>query len=268
MQTSTGPTSPERVIAAVKIVNPNGCAMSIPPVALGGSHPDARIQIMIADHHEMLRDCIRNLLSLEPDLLVVAETGTGEDVPALLVLHQPDIVLLNLEMRGADGITTLQRLQAININTRIIVLTESDDKEQSLLALRFGTSGILQKKTPTELLLKSIRKVHSGEIWLDRSIAAEVIRNFASLKDSVPVSLGTCDRDRSPLTNREHEIVMSVAQGFKNKDMAEKMLISEQTVKNHLHSVFKKLGVSDRLELALYAIQKGWHEAGPFPPGS
>jgi DNA-binding NarL/FixJ family response regulator len=116
------------------------------------------------------------------------------------------------------------------------------------------------KQTAPELIVKSIRKVHGGEIWLDSHTTAAVMRQFAAPGE---IGGGTATsgkgRERSPLSHREREIVQLVAQGYKNKEMAEKMFISEQTVKNHLHNIFDKLGVSDRLELALYAIHKGLH---------
>jgi DNA-binding NarL/FixJ family response regulator len=113
------------------------------------------------------------------------------------------------------------------------------------------------------LIVKSIRKVHSGEIWLDSHTTAAVMRQFSTaLEGGHPSASGTKGRERSPLSTREREIVALVAQGYKNKEMAEKMFISEQTVKNHLHNIFDKLGVSDRLELALYAIHKGLHLNG------
>jgi DNA-binding NarL/FixJ family response regulator len=122
------------------------------------------------------------------------------------------------------------------------------------------------KQTATELLIKSIRKVHAGEIWLDSHTTAAVIRQFVAAEEAAPPpppppppAAAPRDRERSPLSQREREIVALVAQGFKNKEMAEKMFISEQTVKNHLHNIFDKLGVSDRLELALYAIHNNLH---------
>ena len=114
------------------------------------------------------------------------------------------------------------------------------------------------KQTAPDLIIKSIRKVYSGEIWLDSHTTAAVMRQFAAPGDNSGSGTGKA-RERSPLSTREREIVALVAQGYKNKEMAEKMFISEQTVKNHLHNIFDKLGVSDRLELALYAIHKGLH---------
>lgn len=218
---------------------------------------DEFIRIVIADDHPIFRDGLRKLLSLEEDFRVVAEARDGKEVLEVLEEHQPDILLLDLKMPGLDGLTALQKLQNSRTKTKVIVLTASEDKNQFVQAMKFGTCGIVLKQTATELLIKSIRKVHAGEIWLDSHTTAAVMRQFSSPMESVP--LGSRDRDRSPLSQREREIVVLVAQGFKNKEMAEKMFISEQTVKNHLHNIFDKLGVSDRLELALYAIHKNIH---------
>jgi two-component system, NarL family, nitrate/nitrite response regulator NarL len=215
------------------------------------------IRIVIADDHPIFRDGLRKLLVLEDDFRVVAEARDGKEVLEVLDEYQPDILLLDLKMPGLDGLTALQKLQNARTKTKVIVLTASEDKNQFVQAMKFGTSGIVLKQTATDLLIKSIRKVHAGEIWLDSHTTAAVMRQFSSPMDSTP--LGPRDRERSPLSQREREIVVLVAQGFKNKEMAEKMFISEQTVKNHLHNIFDKLGVSDRLELALYAIHKNIH---------
>jgi DNA-binding NarL/FixJ family response regulator len=209
------------------------------------------IRIAIADDHPIFRDGLRKLLALEEDFKVVAEARDGKEVLDILQKEEPDILLLDLKMPGLDGLATLQRLQAQKVKTKVIVLTASDDESEYVQAMKLGTSGIVLKQTATELLIKSIRKVHSGEIWLDSRTTAAVMKQFASPGD--PASK---DRERSPLSQREREIVVLVAQGFKNKEIAERMFISEQTVKNHLHNIFDKLGVSDRLELALYAIHK------------
>ena len=236
-------------------------------IALPGSEPSAElgpkegefIRIVIADDHPIFRDGLRKLLVLEEDFRVVAEARDGKEVLEVLEEHQPDILLLDLKMPGLDGLTALQKLQNSRTKTKVIVLTASEDKNQFVQAMKFGTCGIVLKQTATELLIKSIRKVHAGEIWLDSHTTAAVMRQFSSPMDSAPLGGSGRDRDRSPLSQREREIVVLVAQGFKNKEMAEKMFISEQTVKNHLHNIFDKLGVSDRLELALYAIHKNIH---------
>jgi len=220
--------------------------------------PKSKIRIVVADDHPIFRDGLCKLLALEEDFEVVAQASDGRQVLEVLQQLEPDILLLDLKMPGLDGLATLQRLQAARNKTRVIVLTASDDKNEFVQAMKLGTSGIVLKQTATELLIKSIRKVHAGEIWLDSHTTAAVIRQFVAADDTPPTqqmpTAAPRDRERSPLSQREREIVALVAQGFKNKEMAEKMFISEQTVKNHLHNIFDKLGVSDRLELALYAI--------------
>ncbi|MGD0773286.1 MAG: response regulator transcription factor [Candidatus Solibacter sp.] len=225
----------------------------------------SKIRIVVADDHPIFRDGLCRLLALEEDFEVVAQAQDGRQVLDVLQQHEPDILLLDLKMPGLDGLATLQRLQIAKNKTRVIVLTASDDKNEFVQAMKLGTSGIVLKQTATELLIKSIRKVHAGEIWLDSHTTAAVIRQFVANDEaqpsvhSLPPPPPTRERERSPLSQREREIVALVAQGFKNKEMAEKMFISEQTVKNHLHNIFDKLGVSDRLELALYAIHNNLH---------
>jgi DNA-binding NarL/FixJ family response regulator len=234
---------------------PNG----VTNVAVGAK---PKIRIVVADDHPIFRDGLCKLLSLEEDFEVVAQASDGRQVLEVLQQLEPDILLLDLKMPGMDGLATLQRLQAMKNKTRVIVLTASDDKNEFVQAMKLGTSGIVLKQTATDLLIKSIRKVHDGEIWLDSHTTAEVIRRFVSADETAPAVAhqpAPRERERSPLSQREREIVALVAQGFKNKEMAEKMFISEQTVKNHLHNIFDKLGVSDRLELALYAIHNNLH---------
>ena len=220
-----------------------------------------KIRIVVADDHPIFRDGLCRLLALEEDFEVVAQAQDGRQVLDVLQQYEPDILLLDLKMPGLDGLATLQRLQSGRNRTRVIVLTASDDKNEFVQAMKLGTSGIVLKQTATDLLIKSIRKVHAGEIWLDSHTTAAVIRQFVAADDvpSAPQTAAPRERERSPLSQREREIVALVAQGFKNKEMAEKMFISEQTVKNHLHNIFDKLGVSDRLELALYAIHNNLH---------
>jgi len=238
----------------------NNTTLNGPPPGTGAS-AKSKIRIVVADDHPIFRDGLCKLLALEEDFEVVAQAQDGSQVLEILQRSEPDILLLDLKMPGLDGLGTLQRLQQARNKTRVIVLTASDDKNEFVQAMKLGTSGIVLKQTATELLIKSIRKVHAGEIWLDSHTTAAVIRQFVAAEEppAPPVHQMTRDRERSPLSQREREIVALVAQGFKNKEMAEKMFISEQTVKNHLHNIFDKLGVSDRLELALYAIHNNLH---------
>ena len=219
------------------------------------------IRVVIADDHPIVRDGLKKLLMLEDDIKVVGEASDGRQVMELIQELEPDVVLLDLRMPNLDGLSVLQSIQASGRKAKVIVLTASDDKNEFVQAMKLGCSGIVLKQTAPELIVKSIRKVNAGEIWLDSHTTAAVMRQFASPAGELSGNSVTKGRERSPLSTREREIVQLVAQGYKNKEMAEKMFISEQTVKNHLHNIFDKLGVSDRLELALYAIHKGLHIA-------
>jgi DNA-binding NarL/FixJ family response regulator len=242
---------------------PENTSVSNGPALSADPSDAAKIRIVVADDHPIFRDGLCRLLALEPDFEVVAQAQDGRQVLDVLQQYEPDILLLDLKMPNLDGLATLQKLQSNKVRTKVIVLTASDDKNEFVQAMKLGTSGIVLKQSATELLIKSIRKVNAGEIWLDSHTTAAVMRQFATGGDEPPPagapSSSSRERERSLLSQREREIVALVAQGFKNKEMAEKMFISEQTVKNHLHNIFDKLGVSDRLELALYAIHNNLH---------
>src|SRR5438045_2786668 len=173
-----------------------------------------KIRIVVADDHPIFRDGLCRLLSLEEDFEVVAQAQDGRQVLEILQQLEPDILLLDLKMPGLDGLGTLQRLQAAHNKTRVIVLTASDDKNEFVQAMKLGTSGIVLKQTATEMLIKSIRKVHAGEIWLDSHTTAAVIRQLVANDEvqqpsvqSMPAGPPTRERERSPLSQREREIV-------------------------------------------------------------
>src|SRR5580692_9223652 len=155
------------------------------PVATGEA---AKIRIVVADDHPIFRDGLCRLLALEPDFEVVAQAQDGRQVLDVLQQHEPDILLLDLKMPGLDGLATLQRLQTSKHKTRVIVLTASEDKNEFVQAMKLGTSGIVLKQSATDLLIKSIRKVYAGEIWLDSHTTAAVMRQFATSADDLPVA--------------------------------------------------------------------------------
>jgi two-component system, NarL family, nitrate/nitrite response regulator NarL len=246
-------------LESTRMNNGDNLPLTTPEFSANGVEPvRSVIRVVLADDHPIVRDGLRKLLTLEDDIEVVGEASDGREVVQVVQETQPDVVILDLRMPHMDGLAALQALQQIDKKSRVIVLTASEDKNEFVQAMKLGCSGIVLKQTAPELIVKSIRKVFAGEIWLDSHTTAAVMRQFAAPGD-VMAAGGTKGRERSPLSQREREIVGLVAQGYKNREMAEKMFISEQTVKNHLHNIFDKLGVSDRLELALYAIHKGLH---------
>src|SRR3954470_4036579 len=184
----------------------NNAAVNGPPP--GGNPPaKSKIRIVVADDHPIFRDGLCRLLALEEDFEVVAQASDGRQVLEILQQLEPDILLLDLKMPGLDGLATLQRLQIAKNKTRVIVLTASDDKNEFVQAMKLGTSGIVLKQTATELLIKSIRKVHAGEIWLDSHTTAAVIRQFVA-NDEAPMAQAPVqapaprERERSPLSQR------------------------------------------------------------------
>jgi two-component system nitrate/nitrite response regulator NarL len=207
------------------------------------------IRVLVADDHAIFRDGLRKLLNSNDNIAIVGEAQNGTECIKLLKKLKPDVLLLDLRMPDKDGLAVLEEVNFDNLSTRVVVLTAADDQCDVVRAMRLGARGIVLKQSATNLLVQSIHRVHAGEIWLDNRMTAEVMKAFSQSSESGPRS------ERALLTDREKEIARHVAQGFRNKEIAEKLFISEQTVKNHLHSIFDKLGLSDRLELALYAIQ-------------
>src|SRR5205085_6055275 len=158
----------------------------------------AMIRIIIADDHPIVRDGLRKLLKLEDDFEVVAEAADGREVLDRVQELDPDVLLLDLRMPNLDGLSALQVLQQSNKRTKVIVLTASEDKNEFVQAMKLGCSGIVLKQTAPELIVKSIRKVYGGEIWLDSHMTAAVMRQFASPMDVASSSSGK-SRERSPL---------------------------------------------------------------------
>jgi DNA-binding NarL/FixJ family response regulator len=208
----------------------------------------ALIEVIVADDHAIFRDGLRKILQSDDNIAVVGEAQDGAECIRLVTKLKPDILLLDLRMPVKDGLAVLEELDFDNRPTRVVVLTAADDDHDVVRAMHLGARGVILKQSATEFLIKGIHRVHAGEIWLDNHVMAEVMRASSMSPESGP------RRDKPLLSDREKEIILLVAQGFRNKEIGNKLLISEQTVKNHLHNIFDKLGLSDRLELALYAV--------------
>jgi two-component system, NarL family, nitrate/nitrite response regulator NarL len=206
------------------------------------------VRILVADDHAIFRDGLRKLLEGADDVQIIGEASNGTECIKMLAKLKPDILLLDLRMPEKDGLGVLEEINFDTTTTRVIVLTAAEDDRDVVRAMRLGARGVVLKQSASDLLLKSIRKVSDGEIWLDNRMTAEVVEAFKKSSEAGQ------RREKPLLSDREKEIVQLVAQGFRNREIGEKLFISEQTVKNHLHNIFDKLGVSDRLELALYAI--------------
>jgi two-component system nitrate/nitrite response regulator NarL len=206
------------------------------------------IKILIADDHAIFRDGLRKLLDSEEEITVIGEARNGAECMRMLGKLKPDILLLDLRMPDTDGFAVLEQVNFDTIPTRVIVLTAAEDDRDLVRAMRLGARGVVLKESAIDLLVKSIYRVHAGEIWLDSRMTAEVINAFSASSKS------GARGEKRLLSDREMEVVQLVGQGFHNKGIGKELFISVETVKNHLHNIFDKVGVSDRLELALYAI--------------
>jgi DNA-binding NarL/FixJ family response regulator len=214
------------------------------------------------DDPNLFRDGIAKLLSAQDGIEIAACADTAAVAVEVIRKLRPHVALMGWPASSINSHKVFAAIQETKFHTRVIMLIDEDSKEDFVEAVRQGCCGMVPKQTSTELLVKSIRKVHAGEFWLDRITTAEVIRRLAKKGaggSNTGARLGLREQSGA-LSAREREIVVLVAQGFKNREMAERMFISEQTVKNHLHNIFDKLGVSDRLELALYAIHHNLHD--------
>lgn len=215
------------------------------------------IRVLVADDHTIFREGLCRLLEAEDDITVIGEACSGKECLSQVGKLKPDVLLLDLKMPDPDGLAVLSELGGPESPVRTIVLTASEDERDYVETVRRGARGIVLKQAATERLLEGIRKVHRGEIWIDQRVAAEVVKAM-----SRPATAPRTRGEKGLLTPREGEIVSLVTQGFRNKEIAEKLSISEQTVKNHLQNIYDKLGVSDRLELALYALHHKLAQAG------
>ena len=212
----------------------------------------AKIRILIGDHRPIVRAGLRKLLSQEAVFSIVGEAEDGAELLKRARDLKPAILLLDAALAGGveSEFGVLRELQRKQKNLEVIALTSSDKDEEGMRSVRRSLAAVLPKRTPFSVLAECISRVASGETWPDAPMAAMGAGSSISLFSS------TSSLDSSPLSEREKQVVELISQGFKNKEIAERMFISEQTVKNHLHNIFDKLGVSDRLELALYAIHR------------
>jgi DNA-binding NarL/FixJ family response regulator len=206
------------------------------------------IRVLMADDHVIFRSGLRKLLETEDDIKIVGEASNGNECVDMLTKLKPDILLLDLRMPGKGGLAVLEEVNPDSLTTHVIVLTAGEDDRDAVRAMRLGARGFVLKQSASDLLVNSIRRIHDGEICLDSRVTAEVMGAFA--KDSN----GSPQADKPLLSNREKQVVQLVVQGYRNREIGQELFISDQTVKNHLRNIFDKLGVSDRLELALYAV--------------
>jgi len=222
--------------------------------------PDARIKILLVDDHALFRVGMRQILEQEDDFEIVAEAEDPRTAFDAATLYTPDIVLLDLSLAPPGGIETTQRIKREVPATGIVALAVAEDEDQLFEAIKAGAAAFILKDISPEDLVTIIRRVNNGEylindkVFARPSVASRVLKEFRELavygQEAAPIF--------APLSPREVEILDNIAKGMTNKQVAYALSISEQTVKNHMSSILRKLSVNDRTQAVVYAMKQGW----------
>jgi DNA-binding NarL/FixJ family response regulator len=208
------------------------------------------LTLVLADPHPVFLLGMEQMLATEPDMRVLAHCHTAEDTLKVVRQHRPDLLALDLPFPDRNGLHLLRELKRDSLPTRSVILTAALDDEQALEALKLGVQGVVLKSMPPHLLLQCLRKVHAGGQWLEKQSIGRAVEKML-LREAGARRLANI------LTPREIETVRLVAEGQSNREIADKLGLQEGTVKIHLHNVYKKLGIDNRVDLTLYAQKKG-----------
>ncbi|HHV39026.1 MAG TPA: response regulator transcription factor [Tepidimicrobium sp.] len=209
------------------------------------------IEIMIADDHSLMREGLKQLLELENGINVVAQAEDGRKALREALRWEPDVVLLDINMPKMNGIEVLRRFRDLGFESKVLMLTIHDDKEYLLETMNMGADGYILKDTDANTLIKAIRTVNEGGTYVQPSIKPLLLDNRKAVEEEESEELLKIKL----LTSREYEVLTLIAEGLNNRNIAERLYISEKTVKNHVSSIFKKLEVNDRIQAAIFAFK-------------
>lgn len=207
-----------------------------------------KIRILIADDHSIVREGLKQLLELEEDFEVVGQASNGIETIEKVKQLNPDVLLLDINMPVMNGIKALKKLKEDGVDTKVIILTIHEDREYLLETMQIGASGYILKDSDSASFFKAIRDAYNGEAYIQPKLAADLIKEF-----NKPRTVRT--KSENELTQREYEVIALIAEGLNNKDIADRLYISEKTVKNHVSNIFRKINVSDRTQAAIYAYK-------------
>jgi DNA-binding NarL/FixJ family response regulator len=208
------------------------------------------VRIFLLDDNTIFRESLAAFLGKHKDFDVVGHSASAAEARPLLSKHKPDILLMEVKLPGQSGLDLLREMSMLSPQCKTVALSSSEASQDVVESMRLGAKGFLLKGAPADLFVKCVRKVHSGEIWLNGR-GTEAVLGALGTHSAAPAAAAKTD-----LSPRELEVIQLVIQGYKNRDIANKLFISEKTVKNHLSAIFNKLGVSDRLELTLFVFEK------------
>jgi DNA-binding NarL/FixJ family response regulator len=216
------------------------------------------LRLVIADDEAMVRSGLSLVLEAEDDFDVVAEAADGEEAITQTRRHRPDVLLMDIRIPRLDGIAAAERLVEEDLPTRVLLLTTFDHDDYLFRALRAGTSGFLLKSAPAEDLVRAVRTVAAGDALLAPAVTRPVIAEFAER----PAARRTPPRELDELTSREREVLVLLARGLTNAEIAERLIVSDATIKTHVARVLMKLGVRDRVQAVIFAYEAGVITAG------
>jgi len=209
------------------------------------------IRVLTADDHQLFRDGVRALISSAPDMELIGEAATGDEAVALALELQPDVVLMDIQMPGANGIEATRQIARASPTVGILMVTMFDDDPSVFAAMRAGARGYILKGAKHAEMLRAIRAVASGEAIFSPRLAVRMIEFFSAMAPAATPQVFP------ELTEREREILSLIAQGLRNTEVAERMAISEKTVRNYITSIFSKLQVADRAQAIVRAREAG-----------
>lgn len=209
------------------------------------------ITVMIADDHVLMREGIKQLLELEIDIDVIAQAGDGEEALEMALKYSPNVTLLDINMPKMNGIDVLRRFKDLGVKSKVIMLTIHEDREYLFETLKIGANGYVLKDSDANSLIKAIRDVNDGKTYIQPSIASLLVEGINHGDKELNKDLMKIDS----LTKREYEVLTLIAEGLNNRDIADKLFISEKTVKNHVSNIFKKIKVNDRIQAAIFAFK-------------
>lgn len=209
---------------------------------------DSKSTILIVDDHPLLRKGLRQLLEFEDDLEVVAEASSGREAIEIATANEPDLIILDLNMQGMDGLETLRALRETGVNSRIVMLTVSDSEEDVVLAISYGADGYLLKDMPPEDVLAKIREAAMGKMAISEGLTQVLASAIRGNKNKTNLL--------AKLTSREHEILKLIAKGLSNKLIGRELDITDGTVKVHVKHILKKLELRSRVEAAVWMVNQ------------
>lgn len=218
------------------------------------------ITVIVVEDHPLFRQGVVDTLSMEPDILVVGQSSNGEEGLQLIRELTPNVAVVDVNLPGLNGQQLTRQINIDNLDTRVVLITAYDDPEQRIHALKVGANAFCNKDVSPDYLVQIIRWIYRGGYVVGEQMLDQV--QFSSwfadqLGDDVYLA-GGFDEHYQPLSEREMEVLEKITKGFSNKEIALELSISHQTVKNHVTSILRKLGVDDRTQAALYAIRRGW----------